>query len=62
MRCRSAQSAFSVLEVILAIVILTISSTVLLRFILAGDLLFGRNLLVENAAQLAADELEKLKA
>jgi type II secretory pathway pseudopilin PulG len=62
MRTCSTETAFSVLEVLLAIVVLSISTTVVLRFVLTGDILFGRNLLIENAAQLASNEIETLKA
>ena len=55
-------AGFSVLEVIIAIVILTITSAILLNFLLSGDKLYSRNLLIVNAAQLAQNEAEALKA
>ncbi len=59
-KCNSA--GMTVLEVLLAIVILSISSVVVLKFVSAGDILFGRNILIENASQLAQNEAELLKA
>ena len=59
---RSKGAGFSVLEVIIAIFILTVTSAILLNFLLSGDKLYGRNLLVVNAAQLAQNEAEALKA
>lgn len=52
----------TVLEVLLAIVILSIVSVVMWRFVAAGDRLFGRNMLIENAAQVARNAAEVLKA
>lgn len=59
---RGKESGFSVLEVIIAIVILTITSAILMNFLLSGDKLHGRNLLIVNASQLAQNEAEALKA
>lgn len=59
---RGKGAGFSVLEVIIAIVILTITSALLMNFLLSGDKLYGRNLLIVNAARLAQNEAEALKA
>lgn len=58
----SKTSGFTVLEVILAVVILTITTTAIMHFILVGDRVYGRSLLIENATQLARNEAELLKA
>lgn len=50
------------LEVIIAIFILTLTSAILMNFLLSGDKLYGRNLLIVNAARLARNEAEALKA
>ncbi len=55
-------AGMTVLEVLLAIIILSISSVVVLKFVSAGDVLFGKNVLLENASQLAQNEAEILKA
>ena len=59
---RGKGTGFSVLEVIIAIFILTVTSAILMNFLLSGDKLYGRNLLIVNASQLARNEAEALKA
>ncbi len=58
----SGVKGLTVLEVLLAIVILSLVSVVVWRFVSAGDILFGRNMLIENAAQVAQNAVEALKA
>jgi Tfp pilus assembly protein PilV len=62
MKLKKDLAGFTVLEVILAIVILTIISTMLMGFLLSGDKLYSRNMLIVKAAQLARNEAELLKA
>ena len=49
------------LEVIVAIAILSVTTTILMRFLVTGDRLYSRSLLVKNAALLAQSEAELLK-
>ena len=62
MKLKKDFAGFTVLEVILAIVILTTISAMLMSFLLSGDKLYSRNLLIVKAAQLAQNEAELLKA
>lgn len=62
MKLKKDFAGFTVLEVILAIVILTIISAMLMSFLLSGDKLYSRNMLIVKAAQLARNEAELLKA
>lgn len=54
--------AMTMLEVVLAVVIFTVTTTIVMQFLTTGDRLFGRNVLVENATRLANNEAEFLKA
>lgn len=54
--------ALTTLEVILASVILTIASMVLMQFIHTGDKIYGRSQLLRKASILARNEAEIIKA
>ncbi len=53
---------FTIVEVILAIVILTITTTVIMNFLLAGERVYNRSILIEKAAGMAQNEAELIKA
>jgi len=52
----------TVLEVLVSVVILTVASTVFLRFLLIGDRAMNKNLRIEQAVLCAQNEAERLKA
>lgn len=49
------------LEVVIAIAVLTITTAILMRFFVAGDRLYSKSVVVKNATHLAQNEAEILK-
>ncbi len=58
----SNKKGLTILEVVMAIAIFTIMSTIIMKFLGSADRLYGKSLAMKNATTLAQNEAELLKA
>lgn len=56
------RSGMTLLEVLLAVVIVSMVTTVFLRFLVSGERIRGRGMLISHAAVIAGNEAERIKS